>query len=151
MVESIEPACVLCRLIALVIMWTEVFVCAEYHRAECPIRSFTVSVYILHEIYKRRMPVTGSHCSPWRHVGKLGIAPFILTISGKWTWMVCYCTAVSASNEKLRSRSGRFGDEEKYLVPTWTRTANYLSSSLLRSHCGSMKGMRRRLIHCACS
>jgi len=134
MVESVGPACVLCRLIALVNMLTEVFVCAGYHRTGYPIRSFTVSVYIFHELYKN----TGSHCSQWRRVGELGLAPFILTVSGKWSWMVRYWTAVSAAKERLRCRSGRFVEEEKYLVPTWTRTANYLSSSLLRSHCGSM-------------
>jgi len=44
--------------IALVNVLTEVFVCAEYHRTGCPMRSFTVTVYIFHEVYKRRMSKT---------------------------------------------------------------------------------------------
>jgi len=36
--------------IALVNVLTEVLVCAEYHRTGYSIRSFTVSVYIFHEV-----------------------------------------------------------------------------------------------------
>jgi hypothetical protein len=66
MVESIEPACVLCTLIALVNMLTEMFVCAEYHRAGCPTHSSTqyhstMSHTQFHTISQHDVPHTVSH------------------------------------------------------------------------------------------